>query len=40
MNLGGWIILIVMWGGIIGVSAFCFARVLMEKPEADTGKEE
>lgn len=33
MNIGGWIILVIMWGGIIGVAGFCFARVLMDKTE-------
>jgi hypothetical protein len=40
MNIGGWIILIIMWGGIIGVSAYCFARVLMDKTEPGNDENE
>lgn len=40
MTLGGWIIMLAMWSAVIGVAAFCFTRVLMEKPEAGGGKGE
>lgn len=28
LNLGGWIFIIVAWGSILGVTIFCFKRVL------------
>lgn len=31
MNTGGWIILIIMWGTIIGLGIFCFGRIFMDK---------
>ncbi len=34
MTIGGWIILICMWGGILGTTIFCFARVLGGKDSA------
>lgn len=40
MSIGGWIIMLTMWIAVIGVATFCFARVLMEKPEPGGGKEE
>ena len=27
MTLGGWILLILSWGAIIGLTAFCFERM-------------
>lgn len=34
MTTGGWIILMCMWGGILGTAVFCFARVLGGKDAA------
>jgi phosphatidylglycerophosphatase A len=31
MNIGGWIMLIVTWGIILGLSGFCFYRVFSKK---------
>jgi hypothetical protein len=31
MNIGGWVMLITTWGIIIGLSCFCFYRVLSKK---------
>lgn len=29
LNLGGWIFLVTAWASIIGVTIFCFKRVLI-----------
>jgi hypothetical protein len=34
MNIWGWIFFLVSWGFILGLTAFCFWRVLIE-PEKD-----
>ncbi len=34
MNLGGWIILLVMWGGITGIGVYCFTKILSDKSES------
>jgi glycerol uptake facilitator-like aquaporin len=40
MNIGGWIILLCMWGAIIITGVFCFARILSQKnPEMDQGED-
>jgi hypothetical protein len=31
LNLGGWIMLIVVWSAIISTTIFCFAKVLGDK---------
>lgn len=31
MSLGGWTFLIVSWGVVIGLAAFCFYRVFVRK---------
>lgn len=28
MNVGGWIMLVLMWGGVIGLLLYCFAKIL------------
>lgn len=28
LTLAGWLFLIVAWGGVIGLSAFCFVKVM------------
>jgi len=40
MTLGGWIIMLAMWSAVIGVAAFCFARVLTDKGKAGGEKKE
>jgi len=29
LNLGGWIFILIAWGSIIGLTIFCFKRVLV-----------
>ena len=31
MNYGGWILLILSWGFIIGLTIFCFVKVFSKK---------
>jgi len=31
MTLAGWIFLVVSWGAILGLTAFCFYRTLRKK---------
>ena len=31
MTIGGWILLILSWGMILGVSIFCFKKVFTKK---------
>ncbi len=33
MELGGWIMLIIMWGGVISIGTFCFRRILAENDD-------
>jgi hypothetical protein len=33
MNVGGWIMLVVMWGAITGVGVYCFYRVLSRRDD-------
>ena len=37
MTIGGWVMLILSWGFILGLSVFCFARVLASKADNKTG---
>lgn len=29
LNLGGWVFILIAWGSIIGLTIFCFKRVLV-----------
>jgi len=31
MNIGGWLFLIISWGVILGLTAFCFLKVFSKK---------
>jgi hypothetical protein len=35
MSPGGWLMLIVAWGSIISLTAFCFSRVLRSQGSQD-----
>jgi hypothetical protein len=38
MTTGGWVMLILSWGFILGLTAFCFGRVLASKADGkDSG---
>ena len=30
MNTGGWIMMILMWGGVIALGIYCFGKILSE----------
>ena len=35
MTTGGWIMFGLMWGMILATSAYCFAKVLSQRKDAD-----
>jgi hypothetical protein len=35
MTTGGWVMLILSWGLILGLTVFCFVRVLTSKADSD-----
>ncbi len=37
MNAGGWILLTLSWGLILGLAVFCFARVFARRPPKRAG---
>jgi hypothetical protein len=37
MTAGGWVMLILSWGFILGLAGFCFARVLASKADNQPG---
>lgn len=37
MTAGGWILMIVAWGSILGLTIWCIVRVLTSEPLDDDG---
>jgi len=35
MNTGGWVMLALMWGGVIALGIYCFSKVLSENGDTD-----
>ncbi len=33
MEIGGWIMLVLMWGGVIVLGIYCFWKILMSEEE-------
>jgi hypothetical protein len=35
MNLGGWIMLIMMWGGVFALGIYCFQKIFSDKNDTE-----